>query len=301
MLLNLLVVIFCFALFYGLLWCIVPKGSLLHELLHLPPFWLHLLSSPTSGLREERIAYGPHPRQYMLFCQPARAVETRPHIIIYFHGGGWEFGAPEQFRAHARQLTQMGFVVILPSYRRAPRYNYRHMREDLNQILSKIQEILVHKKMDDKKAIIGGMSAGGNLAALAALGHKELENAGITPDWFRGLFLFGAPLHLEKMSDSFTLRNFAGPRDEPMFRQANPYHYLDKPANIPTLIIHGAKDGMVEYEGVREFANRMKAVNTSETRFLSLPEGTHLDVASWFFREGKARRAFMNWLGSLCE
>lgn len=134
------------------------------------------------------------------------------------------------------------------------------------------------------------------MAALAALNQEELNKAGIAPDWFRGLFLLGAPLHLEKMEDTFMLRNFAGPRDQPMFRQASPYCYLDKPLNIPTLIIHGAKDGMVEFEGVREFAGRMKAVNAAETRFVPLPEGSHLDVASWFFREGEVRAAFMKWL-----
>ena len=84
-----------------------------------------------------------------------------------------------------------------------------------------------------------------------------------------------------------------------MFRQASPYQYLNKSVNISTLIIHGAKDGMVKFEGAREFANWMKAVNAAETRFESLPEGTHLDVASWFFREGEAREAFWGWLERL--
>ena len=55
---------------------------------------------------------------------------------------------------------------------------------------------------------------------------------------------------------------------------------------------------MVAFEGVREFAGRMKAVNSAETQFVSLPDGAHLDVASWFFREGKARKAFLEWLAA---
>lgn len=288
-----------FAILYGLLWLAVPKGRLLYELIHLPPFWLQLLRAPSRGFREERIRYGTHPRQYFLLCLPPAPVALGPSVILYFHGGGWQFGAPEQFRAHARQLTQKGYVVILPSCRRVPRYNYRHLREDLTRLLAQVWEVLAQRGMGDKQAIIGGMSAGGNMAALAALNHEELKRAGIPAGWLRGLFLFGAPLHLEKMADTFSVRNFAGPRAEPMFRQASPYYYLDKPLAIPTLIIHGAKDGMVEYEGVQEFARRMQQVNAEETRFLSLPEGTHLDVASWFFREGVVRETFREWLAGL--
>lgn len=288
--------LFSFALLYGFLWLVLPKGNLFHELLRLPPFWFHIVFSPRRDFREERITYGAHPRQYMLLCVPRKDIPLKPAVIFYFHGGGWQFGAPEQFRAHAQQLTRLGFIVLLPSYRRALHYNYRFMREDLTDILLKAREGIAQRGLGEKKAIIGGMSAGGNMAALAALNQEELNKAGIAPDWFRGLFLLGAPLHLEKMEDTFMLRNFAGPRDQPMFRQASPYCYLDKPFNIPTLIIHGAKDGMVEFEGVREFAGRMKAVNAAETRFVPLPEGSHLDVASWFFREGEVRAAFMEWL-----
>lgn len=287
------------ALMYGLLWLAVPRGSLLHELLHLPPFWVHLLSSPGNNFREERIAYGAHRRQYMLLCIPPEGMPLQPAVLFYFHGGGWQFGAPEQFRPQAQQLTRKGFVVLLPSCRRLPRYNYRHIREDLTQMLLKARDVLAQREMGEKKAIIGGMSAGGNMAALAALDHEGLEQAGLSPEWFQGLFLLGAPLHLDKMASSPTLRFFAGPRDQPMFRQASPYQYLNKSVNISTLIIHGAKDGMVKFEGAREFANRMKAVNAAETRFVSLPEGTHLDVASWFFREGEAREAFWGWLERL--
>ena len=293
-----LLLLLSLALFYGMLLWVVPKGSLLHELLHLPPFWFHILFSPKRNFQEERIAYGDHSRQYMLLCIPPEDIPLQPAVIFYFHGGGWQFGAPEQFRPHAQQLTRMGFVVLLPSYRRIPFYDYRFLREDLTHLLQKTREVLEQRGLFEKKAILGGMSAGGNMAALAALNFGELNKVGIAPDWIQGLFLLGAPLHLEKMANTFTLRTFAGPRDQPMFRQASPYHYLDKQINIPTLIIHGTKDGMVAFEGVREFAGRMKAVNSAETQFVSLPDGAHLDVASWFFREGKARKAFLEWLAA---
>ncbi|MCB9289274.1 MAG: alpha/beta hydrolase [Lewinellaceae bacterium] len=283
------------AALYGILWLAAPKGNLLHELLHLPPFWLHILW-PQKDFREEKIVYGSHRRQYMMLCMPPSGVPLKPFVLFYFHGGGWQFGAPEQFRAHAQQLTGLGYVVLLPSYRRIPRYQYKHLREDLTQLLLKAREVLREKGLPEKGAIIGGMSAGGNMAALAALNRQELEKAGINPEWFKGLFLLGAPLHLARMANTFSLRSFAGPRKEPMFRQASPYHYLDEPVAIRTLIIHGSRDGMVEYPGTQEFAEKLRAVNLEKTTFVPLPEGTHLDVASWFFREGRARKALLEWL-----
>lgn len=285
-----------FALLYLLLWAFLPKGSLAHELCNLPPFWLQLILQGQSGFREERIAYGAHRRQYFLLCLPEEGLPLREHALLYFHGGGWRYGAPEQFRAHARLLTQQGFAVLLPSCRRAPRHDYRDMREDLTDMLLKARSSLAERGMGEKKAIVGGMSAGGNLAALAALDQEALLRAGIPVDWIRGLFLLGAPLQLEKMGDTTALRHFAGRRGEPMFRKANPFSYLDKPMRIPTLIIHGTKDGMVPFSGVEEFAEKLRKINEAETQFVSLPDGTHLDVASWFFREGEARVAFIEWL-----
>lgn len=286
-------------LLYFILWAFLPKGSLAHELLHLLPFWWRLARQARGGFREERFSYGLHRRQYFLLCIPEKGIPLREHALFYFHGGGWRYGAPEQFRPHARQLTRLGFAVLLPSYRRAPRHNYRHMREDLTLLLSKAREVLAQKGMAGKKAIIGGMSAGGNMAALAALDQDALPAAHIPPAWIGGLFLFGAPLQLEKMADTITLRHFAGPRGEPMFRKANPFYYLDKKINIPTLIIHGTKDGMTPFAGAEEFAGRLRKVNAAETLFVVLPGGTHLDAASWFFREGEGRRAFMEWLEGL--
>lgn len=268
-----------------------PAGSLLHELWRLPLFWWNMFTLPGSG-NGQCIRYGEHSRQYFLFHPPLGGPTQARLIVIYFHGGGWRFGRPGQFRAHARLLGNLGYAVILPSCRRAPRYGYRHVRQDLGQLLETAHRLVQSHGLAHCPAVIGGMSAGGNLAALAALQPP----AGIPDSWLRGLFALGAPLDLEQMPDSAILRGFAGRRSESSFREASPINYITAQTAIPTLIIHGERDGMAPFQSVACFAEKMKAHNRAKTSFLPLPGSTHLDVASWVFRKGPARDALLNWL-----
>lgn len=284
--------LFFFLILYLLLLLFTPKGNLLHEVLHLPVFWWQALSGKASGIQEKRVHYGPHGRQYMLYFRPAEQPSQARLTVIYFHGGGWRFGHPEQFRAHARLLTMQGYAVLLPSYRRTPRHCYRHMREDLDEILLTAHALLQEQGLAHSPVVIGGMSAGGNMAALAALAPP----AGLPTDWIKGLFALGAPLNLEQMSDSRTVRHFAGPRNQPMFREASPINYLNQGVNIPTLLLHGTLDGMVEFASVAAFAKKLKQHNRAETRFVILENSTHLNVAGWVFQPGLPREALLAWL-----
>ena len=37
--------------------------------------------------------------------------------IVFFHGGGWNAGTPEQFAAHARYFSKRGMIAIPAEYR----------------------------------------------------------------------------------------------------------------------------------------------------------------------------------------
>ena len=68
---QILILLPVLALCYLLGWLFIPKGNFIHELWHLPPFWLQVISTSSKGLQEERVSYGKHARQYFLFYQPA--------------------------------------------------------------------------------------------------------------------------------------------------------------------------------------------------------------------------------------
>ncbi len=281
---------------HDLLQRLVPKGTLYSELLALPRFWWEVSKVELQNMQEMRYDYGAHSRQYLLLFQPPPHATHRQQIVIYFHGGGWRFGKPEQFRANAQLLVNQGYTVIMPSYRRIPRYNYWHIREDLTAILQKIRWIQQQQAMLDYDLILGGLSAGGNLAALMYYNQAELRKAGFSPQEFNGLFFLGAPLDLHQMRNSLVLQAYAGNRKKNRFYQANPINYLDEVEQPSVLCIHSNKDGLVEYECAISYVETMQQLHPEQVEFHTLTDATHLDTARWSYKDEQVRKLLFNWL-----
>ena len=43
--------------------------------------------------------------------------KAKKPAIVFFHGGGWNAGTPEQFAAHARYFAKRDMIAILAEYR----------------------------------------------------------------------------------------------------------------------------------------------------------------------------------------
>ncbi len=280
---------------YGLLLWVVPAGNLLHEAIWLPVLWVRILTSDRSGLRETKWRYGRQRRQYLLSFQPPTAA-PRPLTVIYFHGGGWRLGSPEHFRGNAKVLTQAGYHVILPSYRRLPWNNYRQIREDLAMIWPKIEEVLRAEGQEGNDIVLAGMSAGGHLAAMLAFDPYLRRQSNGLADRIAGLVLMGSPLDLDRMPPSRPIRQLAGPRDGELFRIANPIRFLAPGLDIPTLFIHGDKDAMVPLASARAFEAKMKAVGHTDVAFHQMRGGSHLDAVVWSHTDGDQRQLLLHWL-----
>lgn len=283
-------------LLYVLLLRFLPKGNPVSEGLRLPVFWASTFSITTSHLRVEKHRFGAHRRQYLLYFPAGPGVPEKRNTIVYFHGGGWRYGSPEMFKANAKVFIDEGYAVFMPSYRRTPGFGYKHIREDISLGLQKAAQILKEKELLGKKIILGGMSAGGNVAALALYDRNELAKTGLTRESFNGLFLLGAPLDLERMRDTLLLKSFAGEREGRRFRLANPIEHLREDEHIPVIVIHGDKDGMVEYASALSFVEKLMRIDPSLVEFHTMRNGSHLDVASWVYRREGPRQVLLQWL-----
>lgn len=281
-----------------LLYALSPRGTLRHEALHLPFFWLSALSARLPTAASEKISYGPHPRQYYLLCAPRAGQPERRALLIYLHGGSWRWGKPAYFRAHAHYFNQLGYTVVLPAYRTCPKHHSQHIRQDLEAMLCDVHQLAAERGLPCERALIGGMSAGGQLAAWLALAPPE---EGLPDGWLRACFSLGAPMHLSGMPNSFALRDFAGPGGQSALAAASPYTYAGQQPDLPMFIAHGSKDGMVPCDTTRAFAQKRSALADAPTVYLELEGGTHLDVAAWIFRAGPVQRALDAWLLALRE
>ena len=90
--------------------------------------------------------------------------------LLYFHGGGWVVGDLESHEAHAIRLAnRAGVVVMNVEYRLAPEHPFPAAADDTETALQWASTHLDELGGKDKPLAVGGDSAGGNLAAVAAL------------------------------------------------------------------------------------------------------------------------------------
>jgi acetyl esterase/lipase len=118
-------------------------------------------------------------------------------VYVYFHGGGWTSGDKKPLTKYCASQAESGMVVVNVNYRRAGRFHMRHMLEDANAALDWVRCNIAKYGGDPDGLILGGDSAGGQIASLLAATTTEpnlAEHYGIEPAFTR-TSLRGLVLH----------------------------------------------------------------------------------------------------------
>jgi acetyl esterase/lipase len=89
-------------------------------------------------------------------------------VFIYYHGGGWVIGGDlEEFDVLGRKLAAAtGCAVVLVNYRLAPEHRYPVAVDDAYAALEWVAAGVAEIAGANVPIIVGGDSAGGNLAAI---------------------------------------------------------------------------------------------------------------------------------------
>ena len=215
-----------------------------------------------------------------IFNQPGnKSPEQAPAIVFYF-GGGWNAGSPEQFVKHCEYLSARGFVAMVADYRVKNRNNVKANKcvSDAKSAIRWIREHARELGIDPNRIAAGGGSAGGHLAAATATLAKfdePDENLKISSKpnalvlFNPALVLAGIeeviPLNEEKLK-KLELRLGAVPEE------MSPYHNI-VPGIAPTIIFHGTNDTTVPFRSVEIFTNQMKKLGNKCTLMAYENEG----------------------------
>ncbi|MEM1214156.1 MAG: alpha/beta hydrolase fold domain-containing protein [Bacteroidota bacterium] len=261
------------------------KGTLFHEVLHLPAYLLRAAQAQRVPYTLSTHTYGPHARQYFqVLCPP-----TPPTAwIVYWHGGSWQFGSPERFHAAAYHWLAQGYGVIMPSYRRIPRFNYRDIREDTVTCLRLAREAVPGGI--NLPFVFMGMSAGGHIAALAATDRELRAQIHWATGQIVGCIPMGGVLNLNAFWLHPTMIALAGVPTGELYQLANPFNHLQGD-ECPLLVIHGTKDGMVGFKGIEQYCAKYESLNPAEKlQLITIPDGTHLDAGVWLYSQNEVQR-----------
>jgi acetyl esterase/lipase len=135
----------------------------------------------------EEVPYGPDPYQGILFFRPERPNGT---MLAFVHGGGWTNGYKEWMAFMAPCFNQAGVTFASVGYRLAPGYTFPTGFEDVCSGISCVSKHARSYGADPARLFVGGHSAGGHYAALAALTRPALNIRGCLP--LSGVFDFGS-------------------------------------------------------------------------------------------------------------
>jgi acetyl esterase len=153
-------------------------------------------------------------------------------VLVYFHGGGWTVGTIESWDSFCRSLCNAsGCVTVSVDYRLAPEHKFPAGPEDCYAATDWVAKNAASIGGDPARVAVGGDSAGGNLAAVAALMARDQDGPALC---FQLLIYpafdpaMSAPSHQEFAQDGYVLSRadmawfwnhyLRGPQDE-----ANPY------------------------------------------------------------------------------
>ncbi|MFC6835888.1 alpha/beta hydrolase [Halomarina ordinaria] len=99
--------------------------------------------------------------------------EPRP-VLVFYHGGGWVLGTLDSVDGVCRDLaTRAGCVVVSVDYRLAPERPFPAAVDDAFAAVEWVWANAASLGGDPARLVVGGTSAGGNLAAVTALRARE--------------------------------------------------------------------------------------------------------------------------------
>ena len=109
---------------------------------------------------------------------PVRLYSPGPHeqlpTVVYFHGGGWVLGDLDSHDPLCRALAnRASAAVVSVDYRLAPEHRYPAAAEDAYAAALWLSEHGANWGADPTRIAVCGDSAGGNLAAVAALMARD--------------------------------------------------------------------------------------------------------------------------------
>jgi acetyl esterase/lipase len=103
-------------------------------------------------------------------------------VILFCHGGGWNFGYKEWNGFMAPALIDLPTIFVSVSYRLAPEHKFPAALEDVLAGLSWVFNNIADHGGDPNRLFMGGWSAGGTLAALATVRRDLYPNYGLPDD-----------------------------------------------------------------------------------------------------------------------
>lgn len=124
------------------------------------------------------------PRQMLDIHAPAGA-KNLP-VVFWIHGGGWQTGDKADVKGKPAWFMENGFVFVSTNYRLLPDVDMGTLTRDVAKSFRWVREHIGEYGGDPRRVLVGGHSAGAQLAALLCTDDRYLRAEGIAFDCLIG-------------------------------------------------------------------------------------------------------------------
>jgi alpha-L-fucosidase 2 len=263
--------------------------------------WLTAIAGPMNGISAE---FRPDVEYAVVEGESVKLDASVPDgagpfpVAILVHGGGW--GGGDKALEHVpptEPLTDANFTWFSINYRLAPAHRWPACIDDVRTAIRWVKSHAAEYKGDPERIALIGYSAGGHLAAYAAVTADDDTHVD-------AVVVLAGPTDLEADSDR---RGGLSPSLQALFnreptidddarkilQEASPIVRATADAP-PCLLIHGTVDESVLYNQSVNYQARMKELGVP-CELITIPGGSH-DVKLWKTLDSGYQHKMIDWL-----
>jgi alpha-L-fucosidase 2 len=203
--------------------------------------------------------------------------------VILVHGGGWnsgdKAGGPNRALIAPMEdpLAHAGFAWFSINYRLAPKHPYPACIDDVETAIRWVKAHAAAYRVDPSRLAIAGESAGGHLAALAAVRANPSTRVAAVVVFYGRVDMLADTRNqngrlVGNLAQLFgTTQLTASTRD--VLRSASSLYQV-RPGLPPFLLLHGTKDGQVPYQESIKMRAKLQAAGVP-CELITIPNGPH--------------------------
>ena len=198
--------------------------------------------------------------------------------IVFLHGGAWRSGNKSSFRHLASDLANDGYVGFSVNYDLGA-HSFPIAWEETRAAVRFLRDHAAEYRVDPNRIVVAGTSAGGELAALAALAPNGPATIGATSSAapepvsaaiiLNGVFDLCYPVHVIKR---YLGGNCAA--NKALYDDASPMQHIH--SNAPPFFVgHGSKDRVVPFAASQVFVRALQEKGVPVTNYRA-ENGPHM-------------------------
>jgi acetyl esterase/lipase len=214
-------------------------------------------------VRIRNLSYGPAGKSNLLDVYRSRSRPTGGPVLVHFHGGHFRWGRKSrEARVLFYRLASEGWVCVSANYRLGRTATFPDHLIDAKRAIAWVRAHGADHGGDAGTVFVSGSSAGGHMAAMAALtpDHLDFQPGFVEVD--------------TSVIAVIALYGYYGPLDTTDRRPSSPFDYAG-PDRPPFFVVHGDHDTVVPVEQARAFVDVLGRTTATPVVYAELRGAQH--------------------------